>query len=136
MTPDELLLAALRYAEMGYRVFPCIPGTKHPITQHGFHDASTDPAQIERWWSRHPRANVGVAAKGMLVIDIDGADNPWPGDPDRAADLAGAGAVALTPRGGRHYLFRRPAGKSWKCSTSRLAPGVDVRTDGGYTPRG
>jgi hypothetical protein len=117
---------------MGYRVFPCIPGTKHPITQHGFKDASTDAAQVERWWSRHPGANVGIAAQGMLVIDIDGADNPWPGDPDRAADLAGAGAVALTPRGGRHYLFRRPVGKSWKCSTSKLAPGVDVRTDGGY----
>ena len=92
----------------------------------------TDAAQIERWWSRHPRANVGIAAEGMLVIDIDGADNPWPGDPEHAADLAGAGAIALTPRGGRHYLFRRPEGKSWKCSTSRLAPGVDVRTDGGY----
>ena len=117
---------------MGYRVFPCIPGTKHPITQHGFHDASTDSVQIERWWARHPFANLGIAAEGMLVIDIDGADNPWPGDPERAADLAGAGAVALTPRGGRHYLFRRPEGKSWKCSTSKLAPGVDVRTDGGY----
>jgi hypothetical protein len=117
---------------MGYRVFPCIPGTKHPITQHGFHDASTDPAQIERWWARHPRANVGIAAEGMLVVDIDGADNPWPGDPEHAADLAGAGAIALTPRGGRHYLFRRPEGKSWKCSTGRLALGVDVRTDGGY----
>lgn len=68
----------------------------------------------------------------MLVIDIDGVDNPWPGDPDRAADLAGAGAIAHTPRGGRHYLFRRPEGKAWKCSTGRLAPGVDVRTDGGY----
>jgi hypothetical protein len=132
VTPDALLLAALRYAEIGYRVFPCIPGTKHPITAHGFHDAVTDAAQIERWWSRHPRANVGIAAEGMLVVDIDGAANPWPGDPDRAADLAGAGAVALTPRGGRHYLFRRPASKGWKCSTSRLAPGVDVRTDGGY----
>jgi hypothetical protein len=117
---------------MGYRVFPCIPGTKHPITQHGFKDAVTDPGQIERWWARHPRANVGVAAEGLLVIDIDGADNPWPGDPERAADLAGAGAIALTPRGGRHYLFRRPAGKGWKCSTGRLALGVDVRTDGGY----
>jgi hypothetical protein len=80
VNPDDLLAAALRYAERGYRVFPCIPGTKHPITPHGFHDAVTDAAQIERWWSRHPRANVGIAAEGMLVVDIDGADNPWPGD--------------------------------------------------------
>ncbi|MFQ3588545.1 MAG: bifunctional DNA primase/polymerase, partial [Fimbriimonadaceae bacterium] len=85
MTPGELLTAALRYAELGYRVFPCWPGSKKPVTEHGFHDASTDAAQIEKWWSRHPTANIGIAAEGMLVVDIDGADNPWPGDPERAA---------------------------------------------------
>lgn len=132
VTPGELLTAALRYAEMGYRVFPCWPGSKKPVTEHGFRDASTDAAQIEEWWSKHPRANIGIAAEGMLVVDIDGANNPWPGDPERAADLAGAGAVALTPRGGRHYLFRRLADKNWKCSTGKIAKGVDIRTDGGY----
>lgn len=113
-------------------MFPCVPRTKHPITEHGFKDASSDPAQIERWWSQHPLANIGIAAEGLLVVDIDGADNPWPGDPERSADLASAGAVALTPRGGRHYLFRRPTGRAWKCSTGKLAQGVDIRTDGGY----
>lgn len=132
VTPNELLTAALRYAELGYRVFPCASGGKAPLTPRGFHDATTDPEQIEPWWSRHPNANIGLPTTGLLVIDIDGADNPWPGDPDLATDLANAGAIALTPRGGRHYLFRRPEGKSWKCSTGRLAPGVDIRTDGGY----
>ena len=131
--PDaELLSAALHYAAIGYRVFPCIPGAKKPITQHGFKDATADHEQIERWWSQHPRANIGIATAGLLVVDIDGANNPWPGDPERAADLAGAGAVAMTPRGGRHYLFRKPAGKPWRCSESQLAPKVDIRTDGGY----
>ena len=132
VTPTELLSAALRYAELGYRVFPCVPSGKAPLTEHGFHDATTDQGQIEGWWSQHPRANVGIPTEGLLVIDIDGAANPWPNDPDRATDLASAGAVALTPRGGRHYLFRRTPGKGWKCSTGKLAPGVDVRTDGGY----
>jgi hypothetical protein len=132
VTPGELLTAALRYAEMGYRVFPCWPGSKKPLTEHGFHDASTDTAQIEEWWGKHPRANIGIATEGMLVVDIDGANNPWPGDPERATDLAGAGAVAQTPRGGRHFLFRRLEGKAWKCSTGQFARGVDVRTDGGY----
>jgi hypothetical protein len=134
VTTDDLLAAALRYAGHGYRVFPCAPGGKAPLTERGFHDASTDAAQIERWWSQHPRANIGIATEGLLVIDIDGANNPWPSDPDRAADLANAGAIAVTPRGGRHYIFRRPEdkGKSWKCSAGKLAPGVDVRTDGGY----
>ncbi|MBM3983962.1 MAG: DUF3987 domain-containing protein, partial [Planctomycetes bacterium] len=132
VTPGALLTAALRYAELGYRVFPCVPGTKHPSTQHGFRDASCDPAQIRAWWAQHPTANIGIAAEGLLVVDIDGANNPWPGDPERAADLAGAGAIALTPRGGRHHLFRRLDGVNWKCSTGKIAKGVDIRTDGGY----
>ncbi len=132
VTPGALLTAALCYAEFGYRVFPCWPGTKHPITQHGFRDASCDSAQIQEWWTRHSTANIGIAAEGLLVVDIDGANNPWPHDPERAADLAGAGAIALTPRGGRHHLFRRPEGVNWKCSTSKIAPGIDIRTDGGY----
>lgn len=132
MNSNQLLETAHCYAEMGYRVLPCTPGTKRPMTKRGFQDASTDPAQIERWWSEDPRANIGIVAEGMLVVDIDGADNPWPRDPDQAADLAGAGAVALTPRGGRHHLFRRPPGKGWKCSAGQLATRVDIRTDGGY----
>ena len=132
VTSNDLLTAALRYAELGYRVFPCAPGAKHPITQHGFKDATTDPAQIEQWWTQHPLVNVGIATEGLLVIDIDGVDTPWPSDLERIADLAFAGAVAQTPRDGRHYIFRRPEGKRWRCSTGKLAPGVDVRTDGGY----
>ena len=48
---SDLLSAALRYAELGYPVFPCEPGTNRPATAHGFKDATTDPARIERWWA-------------------------------------------------------------------------------------
>jgi hypothetical protein len=131
VTPDGFLSAALRYAEMGYRVFPCVPGDKTPLTAHGFHDATTDPGQIERWWAQHPRANVGIATKGLLVLDIDGSDNPWPGDPERSVELATA-PLALTANGGSHRLFRQPAGRNWRCTESRLAPKVDTRANGGY----
>jgi hypothetical protein len=115
---------------MGYPVFPCAPGGKAPLTPHGFHDATTDPEQIERWWTQHPSANIGIPTEGLIVIDIDSEGNTWPGDPERGLDLAGA-PLSLTPRG-RHFLFRRPAGKSWRCTEGRLAPKVDTRTDGGY----
>lgn len=36
------LAAALAYAAVGWRVFPCRPGRKDPATVHGFHDASTN----------------------------------------------------------------------------------------------
>jgi hypothetical protein len=128
----ELLDSALRYAELGYPVFPCAPGTKNPITKNGFKNATTDVGQIERWWTRRPTANIGLATEGLLVVDIDASTIEWPGDPERSADLASAGAIAITPRGGRHYVFRRPANREWKCSQSRLAEHVDIRTDGGY----
>jgi hypothetical protein len=127
----DLRSAALRYAELGYRVFPCAANGKTPLTAHGFHDATTDAGQIERWWEQHPRANIGIATKGLLVLDLDGADNAWPGDPERSVELT-CGPLALTANGGRHRLFKQPAGKNWRCTESRLAPKVDTRANGGY----
>lgn len=129
---DFLLNAALRYADLGYPVFPCAPGAKTPLTEHGFLDASADPEQVERWWTQYPRANIGLPTEGLVAIDIDGDGNRWPGDdPDRLLSLA-AGPMALTPRGGSHRLFRQPMGKNWRCTEGRLAPRVDTRGNGGY----
>ena len=127
---SKLLDAASQYAQLGYRVFPCRPGAKLPLTQHGFQDATTDLEKIQFWWSASPNANIGLATEGLVVIDCD--DTQWPVDADQRSTLASAVAIAQTPRGGRHYVFRRPAGVAWRCSASRLAIGVDVRTDGGY----
>jgi hypothetical protein len=123
--------AALRYADLGYPVFPCAPGGKVPLTPRGFKDATTDPAQIRAWWEKDPEANIGMPTAGLLVVDVDGADNPWPADPAMAQDLA-RGPVSLTPRGGRHHIFRQPAGKAWRNTTGKIAPKVDTRADGGY----
>jgi hypothetical protein len=53
---------ALGYAEAGWPVFPCHPETKAPLTENGFKDATTNELQIRRWWSRNPKAMVGVPA--------------------------------------------------------------------------
>lgn len=137
MTPivtesPHLLNAALRYAESGYPVFPCAPGTKFPLTEHGFHDASVDADQIERWWSETPSANIGIATQGLIVIDIDGDQNPWLVDQQERFVELSIGPVAITPRGGSHRVFRQPNGKAWRCTEGRLAPKVDTRADGGY----
>jgi len=132
--PNILLDAALAYAELGYAVFACAPGGKVPLTEHGFLDATTDPTKIEEWWRQHPRANIGMATAGMLVVDadaMDGRPNPWLDEPEKQLDLAVA-PMSITPRGGQHHLFRRPAGKAWRCTEGKLAPKVDTRTDGGY----
>ena len=71
-TTNNLLAAALWYADLGYPVFPCAPGDNKPITKHGFHNATTDPEQIERWWAERPNANIGIPTQGLLALDVDG----------------------------------------------------------------
>ncbi len=70
---DATLHRALRYALHGWPVFPCRPGGKEPATRHGFRDASTDPGQIRRWWSRHAEENLAIATgtPGPDVLDVD-----------------------------------------------------------------
>lgn len=129
---STLLEAALWYADLGYPVFPCAPDQKRPLTEHGLLDATTDPEQIERWWTQHPSANVAIRTDGLVAIDLDGSQNAWMADaPDKLVEL-GVAAVSLTPRGGKHFIFRQPASKGWRSSTGRLAPRVDTRADGGY----
>ena len=70
--PKELGKAAAVYAAAGIPVFPCAPGQKRPLTAHGFHDATTDPTQIDAWWGRYPEANIGIPTGVMVeVLDVD-----------------------------------------------------------------
>jgi hypothetical protein len=127
---SSLLEAALRYAELGYAVFPCSPRSSRPLTGHGFKDATTNAAQIEEWWQAHPNANIGITTAGLLIVDVDGPQNPWL-TAERSLELSQA-PTARTPRGGWHFVFRKPVGAEWRCTAGRLAPHVDTRTDGGY----
>jgi len=127
-----MVQAALWYADMGYAVFPCAPGRKVPVTEHGLRDATTDSDQITQWWTRQPDANVAIRTDGLLVIDVDGEENAWLSDePDKLADLDAA-PLSQTPHGGRQYFFRQPAGRAWRNTAGRLAQRVDTRANGGY----
>jgi hypothetical protein len=128
---------ALDLASRGFAVFPCVPGKKKPCTEHGFKDASNDPAVIRAWWEQWPDANVAIATDGLVIIDVDvdaekgRAENLWLADqPDLLAELSAAPS-AMTPRGGRHYFFQQGSAKI-RCSAGDLAEGVDVRAGGGY----
>lgn len=144
------LEAALRYARRGWPVFPChqpVHGhcscrhadcaspAKHPRTQHGLHEATTDPVRITGWWQRWPDANVGVCTgseSGLVVIDVDRR----PGglgtltQLERMHGQIPSTAMVMTGTG-RHYWFAHPGG-TVRNSAGRLGPGIDVRADGGY----
>jgi hypothetical protein len=122
--------AALFYAGLGYPVFPCRINDKRPATDHGCYDATTDVEQINRWWTTNPDLNVAIATNGLVVVDIDGADNHWPGE-EHSMELASV-PTAKTPSGGSHRYFRQPEKKSYKNSVKKLADNVDTRSNGGY----
>ena len=120
--------AALWYARHGYHVFPLVPGTKKPATTRGLYDATTDTAQIRRWWSENPRYNIGIncGASGLLVVDADTYKTNA-----AALDLA-VTIEANTAHGGTHYWYRMPTGKRYGNGTGTLPKWLDIRGFGGY----
>ena len=130
--------AAARFAAAGLPVFPCVPEHKPPLTEHGFHDATTDPRQVTSWWQRWPDANIGLptgSASGVEVVDVDRkpAGSGFAAfERARRARLAdGRLALVRTPSGGVHAYYPtdpdRPQA-SWQAPQAR----VDFRGEGGY----
>jgi hypothetical protein len=71
---SELRRATLYYAARGWPVFP-VRQTKTPLTEHGYLDATTEERQVYQWWTRWPRASIGVACgHGCDVLDVDGPE--------------------------------------------------------------
>lgn len=128
-----MIEAALQYAAHGLPVFPCTPGGKHPLTERGFYEATTDEEKIRWWWDRYPDANLAVptGAPGIDVLDVDthGGDGIAS---FRIACLAGLTrgyrAVVATPSGGYHLWY---AGSSHGNGSLR-GKALDFRGKGGY----
>jgi hypothetical protein len=138
--PSELD-AALEYARDGIPVFPTNPLDKKPLTPNGFKDATTNEVQVRAWWQKWPNAMVAAptgSASGMWALDLD--IDPAKGVDGAAAFrhlLAAHGEIpkilmTVTPRGGRHLIFSWDSKNAIRNSASKIAPGVDVRGEGGY----
>jgi len=125
---QSLIDAAIAYAKRGWPIMP-VRQDKTPYTTNGVMDATTDPAQIEAWWARWPRANIALncGAANMMVVDFD----PGHTDPD-ALDLPETHLRQTTPRGGFHLFYALKEGEVVSPSTSKLAPHVDVRSFNSY----
>jgi hypothetical protein len=122
-------------AKLGLPVFPC-GENKRPITETGFKAATPDPDSIVEMFARQGAELIGVptgAASGLVVIDIDIRDNRTGMDwLDANHDALPETRTHKTRSGGLHLLFRIPEGVEIRNSAGRIAPGVDVRGEGGY----
>ena len=106
------------------------------VTQHGFHDATRDPAEIKAQFGTPGAAMIGVPTgqgAGFFVVDLD-VKNGGQGLEWLAANQHRLPRTRThkTRSGGQHLLFQWPEGCTVRNSASRIAPGVDVRGNGGY----
>jgi hypothetical protein len=128
-----MLEAALKYAALGWPIFPLAQGTKNqPLTRNGVLDASCDAGQIRRWWGTWPEANIGLdcGGAGLMVLDFDpGADM---NATLQAVEAPKTGRIASTPRGGFHFFYTIAGDEKVAPSASKIAPHVDVRSYHSY----
>lgn len=130
MTLSPLHQAALDFAERGIPVFPCIAGGKSPACENGFHDATTDAAQINAWWEADPNYNVAFSPHhaGLAIVDLDGPEGA-----EAWAELQIENGFVETytvasPREGQHLYFFGEL----PTSVNRIRMKVDTRGNGSY----
>jgi hypothetical protein len=156
--PDSALLrAALWFArELKFYVFPvfepigdacscgdaaCSSPAKHPRTEHGLKDATTDAKQLSHWWERWPNASIGIACgpSRLLIIDHDVRTTYLAGHAELAEYVGRTHGplpetcVVLTGAGdGSTHDYLRYSWTDGDRAPSGLEPGIDLKGRGGY----
>ncbi|MTD31838.1 bifunctional DNA primase/polymerase [Planomicrobium sp. YIM 101495] len=144
------LKAAIAYSQrLQWAVFPlhsieggqctckrsCGSPGKHPRTQNGLKDATTNVVVIEKWFTMWPDSNIGVAtgvASGFWALDVDRHGVNGFEALEQLTDHFGKlpdTVEAITGGDGSHLLFKHHEGIGNKAD---LLPGIDVRGEGGY----
>ncbi|OVE79282.1 hypothetical protein BVY01_02890 [bacterium I07] len=145
-----LFESAVSLADSGFLVLPlhwiqngrcscskpdCDSPGKHPMINGWKEKATTGVAQIEEWWKRWPKANIGILTgkiSGIIVVDIDAKSDGENSlfqlevEYEKLPDTV----ECHTGGGGRHLYFKHPGVqvKNWV----GIRPGIDIRGDGGY----
>ena len=136
---NPLLQQALKWASVGVQVIPLgrLSNRPHQMLGSGWSRrtvGSTDPLEIETWWTADPAANLGLVndTGGLLIIDIDmknGVDGLRSVDDLEAWAESELPATAWvnTPSGGRHIYLRTglPNG-TLRLPRLGILPGIDI----------
>jgi len=137
---EKLRSEAIALAKQGFRVFPLQPDGKKPEFEEWQAQASADPERVKALWSdpfgEAQPWNIGVrTGDGLTVLDVDMKHGrPGAESLDDLATFAGLELQTFTvrtPTGGLH-IYYDSTGYRLKNSVETVAPGLDVRSEGGY----
>lgn len=132
---NRVLDAALRYAALGWKVFPCKPGSKEPACNWKI-SATSDPDSLKALFTGETLNIAWAVPEDMMVLDIDVKDGV-----DGFASLEGlekrfghlpSTPIQETPRSGNHLVFRLHPGSTVKNTVGTVGEGLDTRSGGGY----
>jgi hypothetical protein len=146
------LSIALRWAQLGIRVFPCHAqdgwakgkevSMKAPIPTHGFKEATTKEDAIRTWWSANPADLVGLhTGNELVVLDIDVSaeknKDGWHSLNEKGIEPPKTFNVT-TKNGGNHYFYRNQSKIALgptvgvKLPSGEIIEDVDRRAGGSY----
>lgn len=123
---------ALKYRALGLSVIPLRPKSKEPlIPWTEFQTRLATETEIQEWFAKTPTANIGIvtgAISGLVVVDLDGPEGITSGQ-----TLKLQSPIITLTGNGRQLFYRHPGQGSKICnSVKKVAPGIDIRGDGGY----
>jgi hypothetical protein len=125
---NDLIRHAESIARQGFPVFPCL-ANKAPACEHGFYDATTDLDLIPRLFRSASLIGVRTGiASGIDVLDIDDRHGGYKWL-EANHDKIPSTRIHTSRGGGLHLIFKHAPGL--RNSTSRIAQGIDVRSEGG-----
>jgi hypothetical protein len=105
----------LRYAALGWPLFPTHRTEKRPLIKDQLNAASCEVAQLFMWEREFPGCRWSLVTgerSGVVVIDIDGGPEYWGLDSLEALGISTVQPVTPTvhtPSGGLHWYFKAPA---------------------------
>jgi hypothetical protein len=134
---SAMLDAALSLAAKGFPVFRLAYRTKSPLANsHGFHDATTDAAEIAALFSQG-FYNVGMrTGVNVNILDVDPPRGGFDGF-KAMVDAYGEpfevdGPKIITGSNGWHFPFQVPEGEIRSGLDAFGFPGIDIKADRGY----
>jgi len=131
MTP--ILEAALELAaKEGYPLVPC-RDDKRPLERGWTTTEWRTEAEVRKAFANPAAKLIGVRTghvSGLLVVDIDprNGGNTWYRENGSRLSCR---RIHQTRSGGWHLLYQMPTGSVIKNSAGSIAPGVDIRAEGG-----
>ena len=124
------------YSGRRWSIIPIRAGDKRPLVRwEEFQHRRPRVEEVHAWFSEWPEAGIGIVTgvvSGLVVLDIDSRHG---GDEslehlEQQYDRLPATVECRSGGGGRHLYFAHPGGLVR--NKVGLAPGVDLRGDGGY----